>query len=115
METLFKARKGFRQAKKSCNGKYLRACCDSNEIGTTREAGLPNITGSVKGEKEFRLISATGCFEVSNFAQSGLGDTSKTNYHELNIDASSSSPIYGHSNTVIPASVNVASIIYLGK
>lgn len=76
---------------------------------------MPNITGTVAGAKEFRISTATGCFTMQNRGQSGWGNTQGSNYHGFNLDASLSSPIYGNSDTVTPASVNVTCVIYLGK
>ena len=84
-------------------------------MGITCEAGLPNITGQVRGGKEFRVTETTGCFESTNPGGSGMAPEGSYNDHGFTIDASLSSPIYGNSDIVMPASVNVSIIIYLGR
>lgn len=87
---------------KVSEGRVLQGSDSNHNTGTTIEAGLPNITGSVSStyyitddgttSGVFKSISGTGNYGT---AQSNVG-------HGFTLDASRSSSIYGQSNTVQP-------------
>jgi len=73
----------------------------STTSGTVKNAGLPNITGWVDGNNSFSLDSYGGCIRTSNKSK-GSGAQNYECAHQLNINASYSSSIYGNSSTVQP-------------
>ena len=85
----------------------------SHAAGTTAEAGLPNITGTI-GQipnndyvGNWQSIYANGAFSAAddralNYPDSGSRDTAK-----ITFDASKSSAVYGRSSTVQPAAYYV--------
>lgn len=79
----------------------------SGTAGTVKSAGLPNITGSIRAEKEFRIISASGAFIKTCEGQSGSGDVVANSYHGFDFDASKSNAIYGASDTVQPPALTM--------
>lgn len=83
-----------------------RTICGNTEFGYV-EAGLPNITGTIRGNKEIRLYYSTGCFNLYDYGEAGQGNVLGNTYRGFNLDASLSSPIYGNSETVQPPAVNV--------
>lgn len=103
------ARKGFRQPEISSNGKSLRACVTS-VAGTANAAGIPNIIGYTGSPSEFRTKSGA-CYASGNAVTQGHA----YQVESTGIDASRCSSIYGASSTVMPESVNLSCIIYLGK
>ena len=74
------------------------------------EAGLPNIEGSITGT-DYSLFSASdivnkGALTASGEDYTSAGTSSKSTYkNKLKLDASSSNPIYGNSDTVQPPSI----------
>lgn len=89
--------------------RVLQGATDGSVVGTTKEAGLPNITGSVNGamsgQGTFR--SGTGAITLSTGPeQYGIGrqaaESTSNNYERADFDASLSNPIYGNSTTVQP-------------
>ena len=76
----------------------------TNNVGTVKSAGLPNITGFFSGTL-INYTSANGSFYVSNLSNSdryaGGGNTS----NGVSLDASRSSSIYGNSSTVQPPAI----------
>lgn len=96
----------------------LMGASSSHAAGTTVEAGLPNITGSVvpKLENIFNsFISESGAtmtgafYNTGVFSSYGGADASVTNSvpKDLYFDASRSNSIYGRSATVQPAAYYV--------
>lgn len=95
-------------------------------IGGINQAGLPNITGTLRvvgTPSESNWIANTlgsGCFynvtvnaSTQYFAQC-VSNTNGGTYSQ-GLSASRSSSIYGNSNTVMPYSVNYPVMIYLGR
>lgn len=84
--------------------------------GSTVEAGLPNITGSLieaeidsspfRGSKASLLESGALKFTEVNTSWGGYGSNNGSTYN-ISFDASRSNPIYGCSNTVQPAAYYV--------
>lgn len=95
-------------------GKFLEGA--NGNLGIYIEAGLPNITGSLKyfSERAVWGREAGGAFEeydsidmkIPNVLQSGTNDA-----YYFNFNASLSNSIYGKSNTVQPPAVCVNYII----
>lgn len=82
---------------------------DGTNGNTTKEAGLPNITGQFScrdDDDASKLIGFTninGCFQGTNSgASTGISGTSGNNPRTLKFDASRSNAIYGGSSTVQP-------------
>ena len=104
---------------KTAINKVLQGTDDKSKVGTTIDAGLPNITGSIP-------VSALGWKEWNNRQNGALStnvnvipNRSEPIEHQtnswgdavLNIDASQSNPIYGSSNTVQPP----AELVFIWK
>lgn len=96
----------------------FRAWAGGSTAGATNPAGLPALTGEASWTRgaggEPATTNSAGAFRVTlagsttTNAVSGAGDV------RLDFDASWSNPIYGASPTVMPASVNLPVILYLG-
>ena len=79
----------------------IQGLTDLALMGSTIEAGLPNITGSVDIRSGWGVANETktGCFNSST--SSGKDEkTSAADGTKLTFNASDSNPIYGNSNTV---------------
>ena len=104
------ARKGFRQAKKSCNGKYLRACCDSSQAGTANQEGLPNIVAEGTGywrDKHNSAVPTGAAYKIAVAGYvAGFGSNNEQPFMSC-FDASRSNSVYGSSEKVVPRSVNI--------
>lgn len=82
----------------------------NNNLGTNKNAGLPNITG-----KFFQDINAqsglSGAFAYEGTGQKNLANDTPSNSGFIVLDASKSNSIYGNSDTVQPPSVCLNFII----
>lgn len=98
--------------------RVLMGASYAHAAGTTVEAGLPNITGSVVPKLANiynSFISESGATMTGAFYNTGVfspyggADATVTNSvpKDLYFDASRSNPIYGRSNTVQPAAYYV--------
>ena len=88
--------------------RFISGINDLAQLSQEEEAGLPNITGTVGNLVGYYGVSKTGAFEKT--AQRGLAiayHQGGTCYADLNFDASSSSSVYGKSETVQPPAVNL--------
>lgn len=87
------------------DGRFIELTTDAGSVGQFVEPGLPNITGSPGRVVGYSSEEASGCFTRNNTGtaelSSGYGITSA----ELVFQANLSSPIYGGSETVQPASL----------
>ena len=87
------------------DGRFIELTTDAESVGQFVEPGLPNITGSPGRVVGYSSEEASGCFTRNNTGtaelSSGYGITSA----ELVFQANLSSPIYGGSETVQPASL----------
>ena len=89
----------------------------------TNAAGLPNLIGSVSTESNTAsFLSNTGNLSTSGVFTATHSTRAQASLYgagqrpsSLHFDASSSSSIYGNSNTIMPASIDLLAIIYLGK
>jgi hypothetical protein len=84
---------------KVSEGRVLQGADGSQEVGSTVEAGLPNIEGD--------LISchggATGAFTQTKLSNSDIrGASGSYSRYQHHLDASKYNAIYGKSNTVQP-------------
>ena len=84
------------------SGRVLQGASSGHTAGTTIEAGLPNITGTVGTMSDAGSSRDSGALSwVSNSNQS-LGFNSYGISGTTTFDASASNPIYGNSSTVQP-------------
>lgn len=82
----------------------------SNQVGTTHEAGLPNITGSFKIWKFNDYLN--GAFSTTFMGEhANTHDGGSDPDWKVYFDASKSNSIYGKSSTVQPASLILLPII----
>lgn len=79
---------------------------NTTNLGDLTEAGLPNITGYIRGYGGGGY-SSTGAFTTSTADSQGWGDSSGKNRFTFELNASMSSSIYGNSTTVQPQSIKV--------
>lgn len=98
--------------------RVLMGASSTHAAGTTVEAGLPNITGSLSETSDdgntspFRgaanAISSIGALSATEVKSNwtGYNNNSGSTYN-IDFDASRSNPIYGRSNTVQPAAYYV--------
>ena len=90
---------------KVSEGRVLQGVKGDQVAGTTVEAGLPNVTGTIKASNIWAgTASASGCVSVADNGRNnsaGNGGSSGNTY-TWTIDASRSSSIYGNSTTVQP-------------
>ena len=84
----------------------------SATAGTQRNAGLPNIKGSITKIMYYSESSATGAFRKSNSSNVRQGDgSSLPSTYDYDFDASRSNSIYGKSATVQPPALTMRYII----
>ena len=97
--------------------KALRASCEQSQAGYHNDEGLPNIAGSFSCQKcgVYSDITATGPFSASSTSLIGSGDGRSGTNIKWNFDASRTNNIYGSSNSVMPESIDISCIIYLGR
>ena len=90
----------------------------TGNAGGYNAPGLPNILGSWSGWNTMSIAQggANGVFQVHWEPNGTVALETKTAgvWDNLIIDASNSNPVYGSSQTVMPASIDVPCIIYLG-
>ena len=104
------ARKGFRQAKKSCNGKSLRAYCEAKLLGTWHRDEIRNITGT-SGEILHSDLSTGAFYEISY-----TGNRTYTNdVHRSGHFGFDASRIVPTGSENVPQHVWQPCIIYLGR
>ena len=72
----------------------------SATAGTYKEAGLPNITGTVDGY--FGYSGATGACFLFNWSETIHATAAGAGYHGFSLNASKDNTIYGSSTTVQP-------------
>ena len=88
--------------------RVLMGASSSHAAGTTVEAGLPNITGTLSEimGSVWASPSGSGAFSGKYIGRS-LENGSSGNYSNIFFDASKSNAIYGRSSTVQPAAYYV--------
>ena len=99
------------------NDQFFRGWTGADEAGKSNTPGLPDITGSFMGA-DYNADSweyFTGAFRDTGWVDAGVvASGNKKIERSIDFRASFSNPIYGASATVMPLSVNVPCIIYLG-
>lgn len=96
--------------------KFVEGASSTNTLGSTKNAGLPNITGTFNADNLHHGGGAWGGAFTNGFVHagnaqqmsSGVGTTSD---NSISFDASLSNNIYGASNTVQPPAVCINYII----
>lgn len=86
----------------------------ANGAGASVAAGLPNITGAINsGTAAFEYPSASGAFSTGGLDRKGSNIRGAENVYSPNFafNASRSNSIYGRSNTVQPAAIQLIPII----
>lgn len=88
---------------KVSEGRVLQGADGSQDVGTTIEAGLPNITGTVTIGRGGYAAGINGVFTGSSYSGGEWcgGDNGKGSTH-VKFDASNSNSVYGNSDTVQP-------------
>ena len=90
----------------------------SGNAGGYNAPGIPNITGAWSGWNIMSIEGGgpSGAFQSHWEPNGTVALETKTAgvWDNLIIDASNSNPVYGSSQTVMPASIDVPCIIYLG-
>ena len=96
----------------------MRACCDRNISGIINEAGIPGYNGVIVPDTGYQVEALSGgpFAYTTGTAQS----TQRTSYsssapNSISFDMTKISEVYGRSNSVMPESINVPTLIYLGK
>ena len=82
----------------------IQGLMDLTSLGTTTEAGLPNITGTSNFAATGSSFSGSGAFTKS-VTGTAIAGTATGTYYKPYFDASDSNSIYGNSTTVQPESV----------
>ena len=98
------------------SGQFFRNWAPGNgAAGATNQPGLPHAKGQWRGG----LILAgteSGVVFASSTGQANIGGSPSSFLHAIiGIDLSRGSDIYGNSDTVMPASVNLPVCFYLGR
>lgn len=89
------------------NRRFLEMTTSTGEVGSTVEAGLPNISGSFVAV--FSGNEVSGAFSSRSTGRSKNG--TDWDGQKINFSASSSSGIYGKSSSVQPTSIRCLAII----
>lgn len=82
----------------------------SMTAGTVKEAGLPNVDGTLEISHAVTVSATTGAFtSTSEYKDKwgGTRDTSANNQYTITFNAKNSNAIYGASNTVQPPAVTM--------
>jgi microcystin-dependent protein len=82
----------------------------NNNLGTGKDAGLPNITGTFYHDTNAKA-GLSGAFTYKGTGRQNLANDTPTNSGLVTFDASKSNSIYGNSNTVQPPAVCLNYII----
>lgn len=95
------------------SGQFFRNWAPGDRAGGTNRPGVPEIDGHLN----FGISDGvgTGAFRFINSASYGQMSPSNINTYSFDFAASRCSGIYGNSNTVMPASVNLPVCFYLGR
>ena len=95
------------------DARFLEGTTDTGQVGTSVEAGLPNITGSPGRLVGYSSEEASGCFTRSNTGAAELSPGYGITSAELGFQANLSSAIYGGSAVVQPSSLIALACIKL--
>nr|DAO22793.1 MAG TPA: tail collar domain [Bacteriophage sp.] len=83
----------------------------NGNLGTSKEAGLPNITGKFYHDTNVINSTLEGAFSYTSGSSLNLANSATATSGYVTLDASKSNSIYGNSDTVQPPSVCLAFII----
>ena len=89
----------------------------NGNLGTVKEAGLPNILGNITAKVDEKTLhwnvgsGATQGKDYGSFGDSTMDNRNLPGYQSMQFDASKSNPIYGKSDTVQPPAISVNYII----
>ena len=85
--------------------KFIEGTTTSSEVGKSVAAGLPNITGQFQAES----WNITGRQDAFYIRKKSLGGASGSDgeAHEVSLDSSYSSSVYGRSSTVQPSALRL--------
>ena len=99
----------------SCGEQFFRAWTGAGEAGKYNASGLPELTGGFSAYC-FNDGDPWHAMTSTNSGQNALtvGSSNGTRYTAFTFRASLSNTIYGASSTVMPPSVNLPVILYLG-
>ena len=87
-----------------------------DEVGGYVEAGLPNITGKFCVPATYGSATSSGVFNTYNGGSTGSTNTAaKAGDLTVQFNASSSSSVYGNSNTVQPKATQMYLYFYVGN
>ena len=86
----------------------------NGNLGTSKDAGLPNITGKFYHDVNAKA-GLSGAFTYEGTGRQNLMNDTPTNSGLITFDASKSNSIYGNSNTVQPPAVCLTFIIKAEK
>lgn len=89
--------------------KFVQGANDN--LGTTKDAGLPNITGKFYHDTNVINNTLEGAFSYTSGSSLNLANSATATSGYVTLDASKSNPIYGNSDTVQPPSVCLTFII----
>ena len=97
---------------KTAIDRVLQGTNDRTKVGTTIDAGLPNITGGFSAHGAVAIKNLTGAFygEGSTAKSAAVSGNDPERIHYV-FDASRSNPIYGNSATVQPP----AELVFIWK
>ena len=112
-ELVQQARKGSGLQTNVTNRKALRGSCQETGNGTANRAGAPEIQGYMN----FGVTNGNGygAFYFQSAGSYGQMSPVHNDHYHFSFEASRCSSIYGSSETVMPASINIPIILYLGK
>lgn len=88
---------------KVSSGRVLQGCNNGETPGTTKEAGLPNIKGSINVSEPWTSSNSNGALSLTSVHGDNVnGNSSQDRGTVITFDASKSNAIYGKSDTVQP-------------
>ena len=97
---------------KTAIDRVLQGTNDKSKVGTTIDAGLPNITGAFGAHGAVAIKNLTGAFYVGGGSAGAATSRGNDPEHTLYFfDASRSNTIYGNSDTVQPS----AELVFIWK
>jgi microcystin-dependent protein len=80
----------------------------SGTAGTSKAAGLPNITGTFRYMQNLNnSFNATGAFNIDSIINMNDANSGTTSAAQVSLNASRSSSIYGNSTTVQPPALTM--------
>lgn len=87
----------------------------NGNLGTSKEAGLPNITGKFYHDTNVINNTLEGAFSYTSGSSINLANSTTATSGYITLDASKSNPIYNNSDTVQPPSVCLNFVIKAEK